>query len=78
MPAQKRLLVLLCLLPFSPALAGEQRASGMITGSLGLNTVPSARMDETGTVRFGVSALDPYAYAYLGFQLAEPLYVQLR
>ena len=50
----------------------------MLTGPLGLNTVPSARMDETGTVRLGVSTLDPYAHSYIGFQLAEPLYVNIR
>jgi hypothetical protein len=47
-------------------------------GVQGLNTVPSARMDDSGTVRAGVSTLDPYANAFLGFQLAEPLYISLR
>ncbi len=58
------------------ALGGEY--SSMIYGPLGLNTIPSARMDETGTIRLGVSTLDPYLNGYLGFQLADPLYVQLR
>lgn len=49
-----------------------------ILGPLGLNTIPSARMDLPGTVRAGISTLDPYAHSYLGFQIAPPLYVQLR
>ncbi len=48
------------------------------TGMLGLNTIPSARMDEAGTVRIGTSASDPYIHGFMGFQLAKPLYVSLR
>lgn len=73
----KKLLLIFALLP-SPAWAEGQIATGMVTGPLGLNTVPNARMDDVGTVRLGVSTLDPYAHSYLGFQLAEPLYIQLR
>lgn len=49
-----------------------------VWGVQGLNTVPSARMDESGTVRAGVSAMDPYTHGFLGFQIADPLYVSLR
>ncbi len=35
-------------------------------------------MDDAGTVRAGVSAVDPYAHGFIGFQIAAPLYVQLR
>lgn len=47
-------------------------------GALGLNTVPNARFDPIGTVRGQISTLDPYAHASLGFQLANPLYINLR
>lgn len=44
----------------------------------GLNIVPSARMDRPGTMRAGISTLDPHNHAFLGFQIAAPLYVNLR
>lgn len=47
-------------------------------GALGLNTIPSARMDQTGTVRAQVSTLDPYWHGSLGVQVADPLYINLR
>lgn len=47
-------------------------------GMIGLNTVPTARMDEEGTVRAGVSTNDPYNHAFIGMQIAKPLYVNLR
>ena len=52
--------------------------SATLYGPLGLNTVPSARMDETGTVRIGVSTLDPYVHGWLGVQIADPLSVVVR
>lgn len=60
--------------PASPA----QRAHAQVLGPLGLITTPNARMDDTGTIRAGVSTLDPYIHAHLGLQLAEPLYLSLR
>ena len=77
----KILLSILCcaawLVP-EPALAQEGAFSPNATGMLGLNTVPSARMDEPGTARIGVATLDPYIHGFIGFQIAEPLYVSLR
>ena len=35
-------------------------------------------MDETGTLRAGISTLDPYAHAWLGFQIADPLSITVR
>lgn len=52
--------------------------SATITGPLGLNTVPSARMDPAGTVRVGVGTLDPYAHGWIGLQLVDPLWIGLR
>ncbi|MEM7679717.1 MAG: YjbH domain-containing protein [Pseudomonadota bacterium] len=52
--------------------------SDSLYGPLGLNTVPSARMNESGTAKLGISTLDPYLHGYLGFQLSNSLYVQLR
>ncbi len=48
------------------------------TGFLGLNTVPNARMDDIGTLRVGVSILDPYAHSFIGVQIAKPLSITLR
>lgn len=58
--------------------AKNQNHSPMITGVLGLNTVPSARMDPKGTIRAGTGTLDPYIHGYLGFQFTNNLYVSLR
>lgn len=49
-----------------------------LQGPLGLNVVPSARMQESGTVSAGISTLDPYVHGYLGVQIASPLYINLR
>lgn len=56
----------------------KENYSASLYGPLGLNTIPSARMDKAGTVRIGVSTLDPYRHGFIGFQIADPLYVQLR
>lgn len=60
------------------ALANESKRSVNYKGMLGLNTIPSARMDEEGTARIGISANDPYNHAFIGMQIAKPLYVNLR
>ncbi|MCB1562028.1 MAG: YjbH domain-containing protein [Alphaproteobacteria bacterium] len=61
-----------------PVYAQSFDASPSIAGPLGLNTVPSARMDEDGMLRASVSTLDPYVHSTLGVQLAPPLYIALR
>ncbi len=52
--------------------------SPALSGFIGLNTVPSARMDSAGTIRAGLSTLDPYMSGYIGVQLAAPLHVNIR
>ena len=52
--------------------------SPFIQGPLGLNTVPSARMDKIGTLRLGGASLDPYTHGFIGMQLATPLYLGVR
>ena len=47
-------------------------------GMVGLNTVPSARMEKAGTMRVGASHTDPHNHAFIGFQVAKPLYINLR
>lgn len=56
----------------------ESRASVSLLGPLGLNTVPSARMDPSGMIRAGVSTADPYAHMYLSVQPADFLNITLR
>lgn len=60
------------------ARANESSPSSNYLGMTGLNTVPSARMDEEGTAHIGVSTLDPHNHAFIGMQIAKPLYVNLR
>jgi hypothetical protein len=63
----------------SPATrAQEDVYSSSLMGPVGLNTIPSARMDKAGTVKLGASTLDPYQHTFIGFQLADPVYIQLR
>ena len=52
--------------------------SPAINGFLGLNTIPSARMDETGTIRAGISTLDPYLNSFISVQIAKPLSLTFR
>ena len=56
----------------------QPRYSTNLHGMLGLNSIPSARMDKTGTVRAQLAHLDPYIHAFFGMQLADPLYVGIR
>ncbi len=35
-------------------------------------------MDQPGTVRAGISTLDPYMHAHVAIQIAEPLYIGIR
>ncbi len=58
--------------------ANNKTHTPFITGPLGLNTIPTARMDQQHTVRAGVSTLDPYAHSFIGIQLAAPLHINLR
>ena len=60
-----------------PACANP-RPSPSFLGPMGLNTVPSARMDPHGTARMTISTLDPYAQALLSFQPADWLNLSLR
>ncbi|MBX2833594.1 MAG: YjbH domain-containing protein [Micavibrio sp.] len=58
--------------------ANEHLSSPNVYGQLGLNTQPNARMDTVGTVRAGLSTLDPYAHSWLSFQFVDPLNITLR
>lgn len=58
--------------------ANQQRTSTTQIGTIGLNTIPTARMDKAGTFRAGLSTSDPYNHAFMGFQIAKPLYISLR
>lgn len=49
-----------------------------MTGELGLNTIPSARMSPEGTMRFTVARQSPYTHATTGLQISDKLYVGLR
>ncbi|QQG36988.1 MAG: YjbH domain-containing protein [Micavibrio aeruginosavorus] len=68
--------MIVCLLP-NAAGADPARHSSLL-GPLGLTLIPSARMDEPGTIRAGVGTLDPYMHGTLGLQIAQPLYIALR
>lgn len=84
----RTLLIGLCLLGVSPYVHADDYKSAAnihydmpspnITGTLGLNTIPNARMDEKGAVRLGAATSDPYTHSFIGFQLATPLYVSFR
>ncbi len=71
-------LTALILCAASPAIAENLPSSPMLLGPLGLNTIPNARMDESGAITAGISTLDPYTHAWIGTQLADPLFVSIR
>lgn len=60
------------------AAQAEPARHSNVLGPLGLIAIPTARMDQTGTVRAGVGTLDPYLHAHLGLQIADPLYIGIR
>lgn len=82
--AIRAVLLLFVVLCTSSAIGGayghndNQDHSDSLLGTLGLNTIPSARMDAPGTIKAGTATLDPYLHGFIGFQIATPLYVQLR
>lgn len=65
------------LMPLT-ATADEPRRSASLMGPVGLNNVPSARMDQTGTMRIGVATLDPYFHSFASAQIADWLYLGVR
>ncbi len=75
-----------CLFMLSEVKAEEYKShtprfnlpSSTLTGITGLNVIPNSRMDQMGTMRIGVSTSDPYVFTFLGFQVVEPLYVNIR
>ncbi len=68
--------ILLLLCTISPHTYAQP--SSNLKGSIGLITVPTARMDKTGTVRAGISYSDPYASAFMGMQISDYLYMNLK
>ncbi len=68
---------LLFLAPEKASQASDKH-SPALSGFIGLNTIPSARMDSVGTIHAGISTLDPYISGYIGAQLASPLYINIR
>lgn len=78
-PVKLMIVMLMGIVPFAARAETPLHApSASITGVVGLNNVPSARMDEAGTMRFGLSTHDPYLHSFIGMQLWDPVYVQLR
>lgn len=71
-------LILSAIIPAHAQDKAESIYSTSTTGVLGLNTIPNARMDKQGTIRAGVSTLDPYMHGYLGFQITPSLYLNFR
>lgn len=69
---------MIILLPPNIGMAETHQHTPMNTGFLGLNTIPTARMDKTGTIRAGTSTLDPYVHAYIGLQLTDFLSINIR
>lgn len=58
-------------------MAGDGTSTAL-GGMKGLNAIPNARMDKTGTIRGGISTSDPYINSFIGFQIFEPLYINMR
>lgn len=52
--------------------------SPTLQGVLGFNTVPSARMDDAGTIRTGLSRAKPYTHVFAGAQFSDSIYISFR
>lgn len=52
--------------------------SSTTTGQTGLNTIPSARMDETGTIKTGLGVTDSYWHGFIGLQITNNFNISLR
>jgi len=59
-------------------MAEEPHRTSTLMGQIGLNNMPSARMDPAGTVRIGVSTLDPYVHSFAGVQVTDWLHMGIR
>ncbi|MFN3701083.1 MAG: YjbH domain-containing protein [Alphaproteobacteria bacterium] len=66
------------LLPLQGAAASHDHYSPNLTGAIGLNSTPSARMDEAGTMRIGAGTSDPYLHSFIGAQIISPVFVGFR
>jgi hypothetical protein len=62
---------------FAHAQNGTQPTPSFL-GPIGLNLIPTARMEEAGTLRAGIGANDPYLHGYAGAQILDDVYVQVR
>ena len=71
-------LALLTLICTEAQAAEPAPYSSSLSGPLGLNVIPTARMDHSGTLSAGIATMDPYLHGYLGVQMAEPLYLNIR
>ncbi|MCB1550922.1 MAG: YjbH domain-containing protein [Alphaproteobacteria bacterium] len=67
-------LFLLCAFPTS----GFARDSASLSGTLGLNLIPNARMDDVGMMRVNYSRFAKSAHASLGVQISDRLYLGFR
>ena len=63
---------------YACGLAKADPTTPNIYGTPGLNVIPSARMDEQGTVRLSIGTTDPYIHTQLGLQMSERVYLGLR
>lgn len=76
------LLCLLCCCVSASSVRGDDivvtSPTPTMYGSIGLNTVPSARMDKKGTMRLTMARSAPYIHSTLGLQISDRLYLGLR
>lgn len=67
----------LCLFSAHPTYGGDTPTAALY-GPLGLNTVPSARHDDSGTIRFFSGYNEPYLHAGISAQITDGLNMSLR
>ncbi|PZP54524.1 MAG: hypothetical protein DI586_09665 [Micavibrio aeruginosavorus] len=74
-------IVVSCAWHIHAAQADESRdltVTPNLYGTIGLNSIPSARMDYAGTIRASIAAADPYFHTSFGLQIHDRLFIQLR
>lgn len=52
--------------------------SPTLSGTTGLNTIPSARMPKSGEITIGTGTTDPFIHSFASLQIASPLEITLR
>lgn len=75
---KKALVIKACFISLLLQTPAQAEKTPNLSGNIGLISTPSARMSDTGTLHTGISNSDPYSSAFMGMQISDYLYINLR